>query len=199
MSNYPQDRKTYRFFNLKNAFFYNRRTKTRTEFVSITVEAVLSEKIPPAFTTLETGKARCSFKIAIPNRGKYIAHYCGKYPREVEENGDMVTWARVAAFGDIASRFSKFVAKHPNCYIVICGRIAVTEVEKNGMKYVNTDIIMDDFNLMRDNNKPSAANDASFPAVNSDAEPATSYSGGITDFDPDNDMDFDEDDKTLPF
>lgn len=198
MSKYSKSEKFYRFFNLRNAYFYNKREQKRTEFICITVEAVISEKIPPTFTTLPSGKMQCNFEIAIPNRGKYIKSYCGLWPYETEENGDMVTWARVSAFGGIASRFSNFVATHPNCSIVLCGRINVEEVTKNGVTYVNTNILMDDFILLHDNKKP-AANAASLPASDSDCseEPVASYSGGITDFDPD--LDLDEEDEDLPF
>lgn len=166
--NEQKEKVYYSFLNMKRCV-----GKNGNGYTGITLEAKV---VKPETRITDSGKEVLSFSVPISNRAKYIESMCGMAPYAGE---DGTVWARVTAWEGVATRLRNFLAKCPNCVLLITGAIKVEQTAGNdGTTYTNTVITMDDFTLMRAlNRNGDNKNATSEPQSNNSYQPANTYAG----------------------
>lgn len=198
-----EQRKTYTPINLKHSFYTVKDGNRRVEFVSAVLRAVISPnpKVSPTATT-KNGKPVIEFVTPVKNRGGLIRNWFGVAPIEKEDrNGNPTFWVRVSAWESVADRLGKLVAKHPNCVVIVIGKMEVTEgTDDEGNPRVYVNVTADDFWFIRDiGNKGTDAASTGGEAQIPEAKASSTDSSSSFSTPGFEELDDEEEDGELPF
>lgn len=133
--------KSYSFLNIKPSL-----TKDGARCNGVTVSGLVVN--PTDIEQTGNGHSYIRFSMPIQNQGPRIWRACDIAP---ESGDDGTVWANVTFWNGNATRFKKYLEKHPHPIIVVTGTIRVERVTAaNGNVYTNTYISADDFMHVRD-------------------------------------------------
>lgn len=133
--------KSFSFLNIKDCV-----TRDGKQFHGITVSGLVVN--PGKLEKSSSGRDYIRFSMPIQNQGPRIWSACEIAP-ESDDNGTV--WANVTFWGRNATRFEKYLERHPRPVIVVTGSMRVEKTTAaNGNVYTNTNISADDFMHVRD-------------------------------------------------